>query len=556
MAETGVVTKEEKVLLEFLDAIDGETEAAKSRAGKYWDENGKLLKGEGAWKGARNPLFLINLIGNQYERKIGLITEAKPTFTVVSRVGEYGAMSKVLTSTCMAKLEEEEFPLTLERVARFAMAFGCGFVQTTFDKDRDDISINCLDPRSVYIDPSVTEAAKLGKQAHYLRVDHVVPVTSVRVAYPGRGALVEADDRYSRYAKNDTRRGGAISAVLNFLPRVWKPGEESQEGPIERTLVKEYWLRDPDVGSFPGGRHIIRAGDVILRDEQNKNWDQEFDIDMLDWRMDLDGPWGLDEIQELKKLQEAMNRLGDAIMRNALYNSQGWVVADSDALDATQWKSITNEGGLIVKKRPMREFRRESAPQLPAYLFQMLQAIPSMADLVTGNAESLRAKPKGGMDSIVDGLQMTGSIMARIIARRFESLVSRIGQRLISRIIQHFNGDRMLNYYSVSGELVNYMFERQRFRQDDNGISLKADDLPRLYRQFRFLVQPYSSLQTTKTQRTQIALGLHQASGGRAFPMRRVIQMADIGDPDVLMAEARAEQESGLVPPPLPPVKR
>jgi hypothetical protein len=38
--------------------------------------------------------------------------------------------------------------------------------------------------------------------------------------------------------------------------------------------------------------------------------------------------------------------------------------------------------------------------------------------------------------------------------------------------------------------------------------------------------------------------------------MRRVIQMADIGDPDVLMAEARAEQESGLVPPPLPPVKR
>ena len=105
MAETGVVTKEEQGLIEFLDAIDGETEAGKSRASKYWDENGKLIKGEGSWKSTRNPLFLINLIGNQYERKIGLITEAKPTFSVVSRVGEYGAMSKVLTATCMAKLE-------------------------------------------------------------------------------------------------------------------------------------------------------------------------------------------------------------------------------------------------------------------------------------------------------------------------------------------------------------------------------------------------------------------------------------------------------------------
>jgi hypothetical protein len=156
----------------------------------------------------------------------------------------------------------------------------------------------------------------------------------------------------------------------------------------------------------------------------------------------------------------------------------------------------------------------------------------------------------------VDGLQMTGSIMARIIARRFESLVSRVGQRIISRIIQYYTTDRMLNYYSVGGELINYLFERQAFRQDDNGKTLEADKLSQLHKQFRFLVQPYSSLQTTKTQRTQIALGLHQASGGRGYPFRRVIQMADIGDPDVLMQEARTELESGIVNPPLPPVKR
>jgi len=556
VAESGTVTKEEQKLNGFLDEVDGEADATHAKASRYWDENLRLVKGEGAWKGSQNPLFLLNLIGNQYERKVGMISEAKPTFSVVSRVAEYGAMSKVLTRTCMAKLEEEEFPITLERLARFGMATGCAFVQTVFDKNRDDVSILCRDPRMVRLDPSVTEAAKLSRQAAYLRLDHVLALTDVRLQYPGRGALVEPDDRYSRFNKTDTRRTSAVSAVLNFLPRVWKPDGDTTKGPIERTLVKEYWIRDPDIGSWPGGRHIIRAGDVILLDEANRSQDQEPDLDMIDWRMDLDGPWGVDEVQELKKLNEAMNRLGDAIMRNALFNSQAWVIADSDALDATQWKALTTQGGLVVKKRPMREFRREAAPQLPAYLFQMLQTIPGMADLVTGNADSLRSKPKGGLEAVVDGLQMTGSIMARIVARRFESLVSRIGQRLISRIIQYYTTDRMLNYYSVSGELINFLFERKKFREDDKGRTISADELPTLHKRFRFLVQPYSSLQTTKTQRTQIALGLHQASGGRAMPMRRVLEMADIGDPDMLMAEARAEQESGQVPPPMPPVKR
>lgn len=556
MADTGVVTREEKDLIGFLDEVDGEAESSKDEASKHWSENGKLVKGEGIWKGSRNPLFLINLIGNQLERKVGLISEAKPTFNVVSRVAEYAAMSKVLTATCMAKLEEEEFPITQERLARSGFTYGCAFIQTQYDRDRDDITITFRHPRSVFIDPSVTEAAKLSQQAHYVRIDHILPLSQIRRQYPGRGALVEADDRYSRYTKGDSRRSTVMSAALRMLPRVWKSTEESRQGPIERALVQEYWLRDPDLGTWPGGRHIIRAGDIVLVDEANRYWDHEFDLDMLDWRMDLDSPWGQDEVQELKKLNESMVRLGDAIMQNAIFNSQAWVIADSDALDATQWKSVTTQGGLIVKKRPMREFRRDAPPQLPAYLFQMLQALPGMADLVTGNSDSLRSKPKSGLEAVVDGLQMTGSIMARIIARRFEALVSRVGQRLISRVIQFYTTDRMLNYYSVSGELINYLFERRKFREDDKGKTLDVNDIPALHKKFRFLVQPYSSLQTTKMQRAQVALGLWQASSGRGYPFRRVLQHADIGDAETLMQEAKAEQESGVVPMPMAPVKR
>jgi len=554
--------KAEGSLVGFLDRIDGEAEAAKRSVSKNWTENLRLSRGDGQWKSSRPPLFLMNIIGNQVERKVAQVSESKPTFSVVSRLGHLANMAKVLDKTCRAKLEDEEFPLLAERLGRFGMHMGCGFVSTVWDVDGaeglGDIALLAPDPRSVFIDPAVTEAAKVSRQARYIRLDHVVSLDELRERYPGRGTFAKPDERYSRYSDLGTKgKLGVISAAFNLLPRVFRPQEPTVAGPVARTVLREYWIRDADRTTWPGGRHVIRAGDVILKDEANPYWDGQFPIDMIDWRMDLDGPWGVDDIQDLKKLNEALNRLGDAVMRNALFNSQAWVIADHDALDPEAWKKVTSEGGLIVKKRPTREFRRDPPPALPAYLFQLLQAIPGMADLLTGNAEVPRGRSaRSSIEAVVDGLQTAGSALARIIARRFESLVARVGAKLISRVLQCYTDDRLLQYYDPSGELVSYLFERQKLLVDDRGEYTPVEDIPLLYKRFRFLVQPYSSMAMTKMQRAQVGIGLWQASGGRGYPFRRVLEMADIGDAERLMEEARKEQESGVVPMPAPPTKR
>ncbi len=564
MATQANVTKEESALLQLLDEIDGEAEAAKASVSKEWDENVKLIRGEGIWKGTRNPLFLVNLIGNQYERKIGQISESKPTFSVVSRVADYSNMAKVLDRTARAVLEEQETPQVIERIARQGMAMGSGFLSTSWDQRKysglGDVSFLAMDPRAIFLDPAMTEAARLSDQAAYVKIDHVMSLTDIRKRFPGRGSFAKSDEKYSRYSKKDQgRRAGVVSAALAMLPRPLRiGGSDTTKGPIERALVQEYWYRDPDFGSWPGGRHIFRSGDIILDDVSNEYWDQEWPIDMIDWRMDLDRPWGNDDIQDLKKLQECLNRLGDGIMRNALFNSQSWVIADSDAIDATQWQKVTNEGGLVIKKRPMREFTRVGPPALPAYLFQMMQAIPGMADMLTGNGESLRGggRKGGGMEAVIDGLQTTGSILGRIIARRFESLMARVGQKVISRIIQFYGENRMLNYYSMSGELVSFEFNRRNFLRDNKDNPVEGKEIATLHRNFRFLVQPYSSMQTTKMARAQVALGLYQVTGGYGISLKRVLELADIGDPETLMAEAKAERDSGLIPPPMPATKR
>lgn len=554
-------TDEEARLVEFLDHVDGEAEAAKDQVARHWEENIGLVRGDGQWKGTRSPLFLLNLIGNQYERKVAQVSESKPTFAVTSRLGGYTSMAEVLDQTCRAKLEEDEFPLKVEKLARHGMVMGCAFIGSPFDKTIDDVVFPVYDPRQVWLDPSVTDPAEIDSQARYIRIDHVLPCSEIARRYPGRGSLIEPDERYSKYAKKKAQKRGLISSIRG-LPRIWRPGgEETIDGPIRRGVLSEYWIRDEDLGSWPGGRHTIRGhskqGSIILRDDTNEYIDKKFPIDMLEWRPDLDSAYGVDDIQDLKKLQESENRLGDAIMRNALFNSQSWIVADSDALDPQAWKSVTTEGGLIVKKRPLREFRRDPPPALPQYLFQMLQTIPNMADLLTGNADSVKGRtPKGGMEAVVDGLQTAGSPLARMIARRMESLVSRVGKKLIARIIQFYLTDRLLSYYDPSGKLVSYLFERQKLNLMDDGSSIDPQKSNDLYRRFNFVVSPYSSLAMTKMQRAQVGLGLWQSTGGKGFPFKRCLEAADVGDPTVLMAEARVEQEEGLIPMPAPPTKR
>src|SRR3990167_11094608 len=167
----------EESLIGFLDRIDGEAEAAKKPVSKNWAETLRLSRGDGQWKAPRPPLFLMNIIGNQVERKVGQVSESKPTFSVVSRLGHLANMAKVLDKTCRAKLEDEEFPLVTERLSRFGMHMGCGFISTVWDVDGaeglGDIALLAPDPRSVFIDPAVTEAAKVSRQARYIRIDHV-----------------------------------------------------------------------------------------------------------------------------------------------------------------------------------------------------------------------------------------------------------------------------------------------------------------------------------------------------------------------------------------------
>src|SRR3990170_2288094 len=96
-------TLEERGLLEYLNLIDGEAETAKQRTARTWEENLRLVRGEGQWKGQAPPIFQLNILGNQVERKVARVTEAKPTFSVASRLGRLRLRQHPLGQACQRR---------------------------------------------------------------------------------------------------------------------------------------------------------------------------------------------------------------------------------------------------------------------------------------------------------------------------------------------------------------------------------------------------------------------------------------------------------------------
>lgn len=548
---------EEIQLLRFLDAIDGEAEASRKEISRDWEENIRQVRGD-QWRIKRSPYFLANIIKNQVRRKIGGLTEVKPQFQVHALRASLEGPSKVLYNSSKAIFDRTSADDALYKATLFGMTMGSAFMSAIYDPILDDVDLSFVDPRRVWLDPSVTSGTELDRRAQYVRLDTILPLTEIRTRFPVRGMLVKPDEKVSAYSDVGSRtRLSVIASVMQAMPKVYRPGRALRSGPIPRAQIREYWVVDPQLDvlgypMFPGRRHITRSGNVVLNDEVNRDWDGGIPLEMFEWDTDYDSPWGLHEVGDLRRLQEAMNRMGDSWVRNVLLGSNFRIIADIDAIDPDQWEKLDNEAGLVIRKRPNRQFDYQppvvdAAQGIP----QALQMLIQLSELLSGVGESTRSPAQGA--TALEGLQMARQVLTRSVARRLESFIERIGQKLISRIFQYYTSDRVLMQQGPNRDWITYTYERQKLLQDDTGKMRSVEERQRMYRDFRFVVTPGSSLATTRVQRTMAMLQMRTATGFTPS-VRRILQEADLGDADEMIKDGL--EEAQMLPQPPPPKGR
>lgn len=578
MATTGTEDK----LLEALARLESEASVVKKRFNQYVQENLGQVRGDGQWKmRTRKPYFLYNVIQENIDNKVGKLSETKPKVRILPLANGLSAVADILGTSTDYVWNETSAEAKLERAAHFGAVMGTAFIETRWNPSlrfgQGEIEMFLRDPRTVRFDPMIKDPSEL-KAAQYVIWDEIVPLSVIQAEYPGRGALVIPDSRNSVYDEPDTTAQGRVKSAAQTLQ---KRGSQGRGLTIPRAVIKTHYIVDrrssvEDMGfnfpildgitevapgngtPFPGGRRIITAmsgnGPVVLHDSYNKYWDGEWPIDMLAWNIDVESAWGPDDVQRQIKTQEAINRLGDAYVGNALKNAIIRYVVDRGAIDPQELKKFAEDAAEIIYKNPGRTLERAVPPPLPA---EMLGFISSLIDLTKRNIGVLDPQLEKKMPSIVtgpaiEGLQvaMEGSI--RTASRRMEEFIQRIGNKIVSRIFQYWNSPRLIHFVGTTGEWREFEFHRSQLlmmKDPKTGRSKprSIEELQKAYRDFRFVVEPGSSLAVTKVQRAMMRLEMFKVGGMR---LSKVMEEMGIENPEEEIEKAREEREKyGLTPP-------
>lgn len=555
------ISSEERKLLQLTDKLISEAKTAKERVGLHakWEEYRRVREGSGLWKGSRPPHIEANLPGNYLDRKIAALTESKPEVMVTSRRKDYSAPAKILNDTVRAMWDHLNLQQKQKTAADNAGTVGTVGYLVEWDPDalygRGDMVLKVIPPEAIGLDPAVTAVEDLA-EAEYVWWEDWPSLEWLTEKFPGRGGLVQPEVGVSSYPSSLSTSRRRVSGPHRMMSR------DKGSSVIPRARLRTFWRRDLSKDAtgeylYPGGRRILRAGDIILSDGPNPYWDGTCPLDLWAWTTRSGTPWGDGDIKAIRKLGEAFNRLADLLMRNAILNNNVWIVGDFDALEAKEWNKLDNLEALVVKKRFGRDLRRDPPPNMPPYYFQMLSFIPSIMETMVGLKDIAPGGRPPGAPSLgaLEAYQQASQSLIRSINFNLETTMRRVGQKMISRILQFYTSDRVFDIVGPSGEFMQYVFERSKLLKTTEGRQILVTNQAEhrdFLAEFSYLVVPNSGLASNRIQRALIMQQLAQAGLVDGLSVLKTLGPELVPDADAAYQRAKAEQaqnaQMGLQP--------
>lgn len=474
------------------------------------------------------------------------MTDTRPFLDILPFYDPLTRVADALQEIIASKWSEQSLDMSLTDGIFFAELFGgCGF-NTTFNKElmhgKGDSTFEVVDPRNLNFDPACT-AAHYVDRCEYVRIEVIKPTSFLKYTYQDSANLIKDDapiDFYTPERKNFDRRGRMIKRVIGKVA--------NKKAAIGRSIVKEYWIQDRELenGSlkYKGGRHIIIAGGAMVKDEANPYWDKKFPVDFLDWHKNPDSAWGDSELKDLKELQIVLNKLVAVIVENGIMMSNAIWIGDTNALKPDEWKELDNVPGLKVKKKPGSDLKRVSGESVSPTVFSTLQYIESAIGKLSGNVEVVQGKTPGQVKSgiAIEALQQAAMAIVRLKARSVESLLERIGQKMISRIFQFESGDRQMWRLKSDKDFEAFKFFSKLLRGEDKAAKKFLKNKEDAWKNFLFKIRPGSSMSMNKWQNAMLAMQLYQATPKPLIDREYALDMIDLPNREEVLKRMETQE--------------
>ncbi len=441
-----------------------EAMVAKAPYTKRWQTYFDAYYGE-YFKNENLPDYKSNLVSNYVfsiiETIRPIMLDNDPKFQSLPRHPEGMAFSTDLQEALSYEWDRESMNKKLYRELITMLVTGTAIFFLPWDSYEKQIKAIPVNPFNIFPDPLATGV----DDAEYIIYASYRNAERLKRIFPDKAdRLTGGRINYSELVYENDKNANVNNQIL--VLEIWTKDYESHEydNQTGKTKLK-----------FPKGRVITLCPElgIVLSDKANPYDDGEFPFVLL---KDYDVPgkfWGEGEVAQLLSPQKHMNELNNAILDNAKTTANMPWIVDKNA--GIGYGKITSRPGLVIRKNPGTEVRREQPPSMPAYVVNAVELYKQDMEQISGVFDTLKGNSETGVYTAqgILALQEAGQARIRLKVKLLEDSLGKLAQMWFSRMKQFWKEDRWLRITRMDGS-YDFRIMRKGVLEHDFDIKIMA----------------------------------------------------------------------------------
>lgn len=466
-----------KKWLEYLDAYNGENHEHKVD-----------------YKSDLNTNFIFSTL----EGILPIMADEEAVFEVLPRNKEGVESADVLNKCMEYEFDRECMRTKIIKALRTSLQLGTAVFFLPWDGNSgEDGNVKCMlvNPFNIFPDPNATSI----EDAEYIIYATYKHVNQLKKLFPDKKEeIIGGDIKHKELAGNMNIDTTTDTQVL--VIEVWCRDytyidiEEEVGGQIVKTKKRK----------FPNGRVITVAPElsVLLDDKQNPYKDGKFPfVLMKDHDMAFEF-WGKGEIEQLVSPQKYINELSNQIIDNAKTTANmPWIIDKNAGIGVGK---VTNRPGIIIRKNPGSEVRRDAPPPMPGYVSQQVEQMKLDIETISGVHDVTQGRRPTGIQAgnAIMALQEAGQARIRVKIKLLEECLSELARMWYSRMKQFWVMDRYVRIADADG---NYEFLKVNKENFEHEFDIK--------------IKSGSTMQKNKASMLDLYIRLAQTMAEDGLPM-------------------------------------
>lgn len=519
-------TDKEKKLCEWVYSKFKQSYVAKAPLMKKWQEYMSAYEGT-YFKNESRPDYksnqVSNLVFSTIEAIRPIMTDNNPKFIAVPTSPEGQEFSTDVQMALDFEWEREKLATKLPAQLIPMLVYGTAvwFVQWNGKEgEYGDINIKPIDPFNIFPDP----LAENIDNSEYIVYATYKNANQLKQMFPNKASAIEGSrinmsELVANRDENDSQEENQV-LVLEMWCRDWTTMDEN--------------VKDEQVLKYPKGRVITCLPElgIILDDKKNPYKDGKFPFVLM---KNYDVPfkfWGVGEVEQILSPQIYINELTNQIIDNAKSTANmQWIIDKNSGIGQGK---LTNRPGLVIRKNPGSEVRRDTPPPMPTYVRETIDVMKADIQDISGVLDSLKGEKQTGVvaASAILALQEASQSRIRLKIKIMESNLSELANMVYSRMQQFWKLDRWVRITDIEG---NPLFREigQRVLQNDYDLKVQAG----------------STMPVNKNAMMDLMIRLAQTNAEDGLPVvdrKAILEYLPVGDKKAItdrFAELQAKQE-------------